>query len=281
VAVAGFRLGELSISGVSRAGDQTWFRIQPSGIAFDVGRGAVELQGVDRVFLTHGHLDHALGLPFLLSQRATKSHPPLTVHAPAALLAPLAAFVASCERLEERRYEVEFRGLEVGDRVELGAGLSIEPFAVSHRSVGLGYHLLRTRKRLRPELEGLPGEVIAARRGAGEAVDEERSERWLSYTGDTTAAVFDLAQEIRDSIVLLIECTFFAGRHRQHAASYGHLHLDDLVARQDELRNQAVVLAHLSRRHRVAEFEADVRRRLPLLAGRVHVFGSHADGETH
>ena len=214
----------------------------------------------------------------MLSQRAAQSESPLAVYAPAKLLDTLIPFVRSCELMEERRYGVEFHGLEVAQRVDLGSGLAIEPFAVTHRSSAVGYHLLRTRKRLLAGLEGLPGAAIAARRAAGEPVDEERVERWLSYTGDTTAAVFDSTPEICDSAVLLIECTFFAPRHRTHAAGFGHMHLEDLVERQNDLRNEAIVLAHLSRRHRVAELESEARRRLPMLAERLHVFGSR-DGE--
>ena len=54
----------------SRAGDDNWFRIHPPGLAFDVGRGALQLAGAQDVFLSHGHLDHALGLPYVLSQRS-------------------------------------------------------------------------------------------------------------------------------------------------------------------------------------------------------------------
>ena len=62
------RLGDLRIEGWSRAGDETWFRVHPAGLAFDTGRGAFQLAGAHDVFLSHGHLDHALGLPYVLSR---------------------------------------------------------------------------------------------------------------------------------------------------------------------------------------------------------------------
>jgi ribonuclease Z len=271
--VSTYRFGDLALTGVSIAGDQTWFRLHPPGIAFDVGRGATELSGIDRVFLTHGHLDHALGLPFLLSQRVARGASPLQVFAPRPLVAALDEFVRAAERLEERRYALRLVGLDEGERVELGAGFAVQAFAAAHRNVAFGYHLFRTKRRLKPELAGWDGERLAALRAAGHEIEVESDERWLSYTGDTTAEVFDRAPEILDATVLLIECTFLLDRHHEHARLFGHLHLDDLARWQDRFRNQSIVLAHLSRRHRIAELEAAVSSRLPLLAGRVHVFG--------
>ena len=274
MAVSTFRFGDLALSGVSVAGDQTWFRVHPPGIALDVGRGAAELSGIDRVFITHGHLDHALGLPFLLSQRVARDAGPLQVFAPRPLLPALEAFVRAAERLEDRRYSVQLVGLAEGERIDLGAGFAVEAFAVTHRSVAFGYHLLRTKHRLRPEFAGLDGGQLAALRADGRQIEHGVEERWLSYTGDTTAEVFERAPEILEATVLLIECTFLLERHQDHARRFGHLHLDDLVVWQERMRNQVILLAHLSRRHRVAELEAAVAKRLPSLAGRVHIFGA-------
>ena len=67
--------GNLALEGVSRGGDRTWFRVHPPGLAFDVGRGALGLAGARDVFITHGHLDHCLGLPFVLSYREGSRKP--------------------------------------------------------------------------------------------------------------------------------------------------------------------------------------------------------------
>ena len=52
---------DLRLECASRAGDSTWLRVHPPGLAIDAGRGTTRLAGVDRVFLTHGHIDHAAG----------------------------------------------------------------------------------------------------------------------------------------------------------------------------------------------------------------------------
>jgi len=272
VSPAALRLGELSIEGWSRAGEETWFRVHPPGLGFDAGRGAAALVGARDLFLTHGHLDHALGVPWLLSQRKLQRAGATRVVCPRGVAADLRDFVAAAERLEGVEYVHEIVELAAGERVEVARDLAVEAFEVDHVVPGLGYHLVRRRHRLRPELRDLPGAAIARLRAEGRSVEEEHEEIWLSYTGDTGPGVFTSAPKLPDSRVLLIECTFLGERTRQRGGLYGHLHLDDLVAHADRLsRCEAIVLFHLSRRHAGGELERAVARLLPALAPRVHV----------
>ncbi|MFN7943506.1 MAG: MBL fold metallo-hydrolase [Thermoanaerobaculia bacterium] len=265
-------LGELAIEGRSSAGEETWFRVHPPGLAFDAGRGAGDLAGVADLFLTHGHLDHALGVPYLVSQRRLHHGSPLRVFCPRAIVADLAAFVAAAARLERVEYALALAGLAPGERVAVGRDLAIEAFAVDHVVPALGYHLLRRRRHLLPELVGTPSDEIARLRSSGVEVAREREEVWLSYCGDTGAGVFDLAPRLAASRVLMIELTFLAPEARAKGAAYGHLHLDDLVERAGALAaHETVVLYHLSRRHSPAELRREVERRLPQLASRVRI----------
>jgi len=281
VSVGVWRFGSLSIEGVSSAGDETWLRVNPPGMAIDVGRGAPELAAADPVFLTHGHLDHALGLPFLLSQRSLADGPALRVFCPLGLEAPLGELLAASERLEGRRYRCEIRSLEPGDRVEVGGDLTVEAFVAHHRGLSLGYRLLRRRHRLRRDLAGIaaatPGR-IAELKASGTPVEEGFTETWVAFTGDTTARTLDAEPALYDSRVLVLECTFFAPRHRERAEHFGHLHLEDLAERQDLFRNEAILLTHLSRRHSERDLLAAVRERLPAVADRVHVLAPRGGG---
>lgn len=275
---ATLELGGLSLHGHSSAGVETWFRVHPPGLAFDAGRGALSLEGASDLFLSHGHLDHALGVPFVISQRSLHGEGRTRVFCPAPAAEDLRSFIAAAERLEAARFDYELTGLAPGDRVPVGRDLAIEAFSTEHGVPSLGYHLFRRRRGLRPELRGVPGVELAARRARGEPIEVEGEDLALSFCGDTGAGVFELEPRIFTAEVLLVECTFAAPEHRELARRFHHLHLDDLVERQDRFENRALVLHHVSRRYRPDDFLAEVERRLTGLAGRVHVFGRAKEG---
>lgn len=265
------RLGDLRIEGWSRAGDETWFRVHPPGLAFDTGRGAFQLAGAHDVFLSHGHLDHALGLPYLLSQRSLHRLVHTRVFCPASVVEPLTALVKAAERLENAEYRYDLIPLVPGDRVEVGRDLSIEAFATDHVVPSLGFHLWRSRRRLAAAFAGLPPAELISLRERGIDTADVVEEIWVTYCGDTGPAIFDLEPRVFDSRVLMLECTFLGDAQRDKGGRFKHLHLDDIAARAADFRNQALVLHHLSRRHPVAELRAEIERRLPELAPRVHI----------
>jgi len=268
-----FRFGDLAIECASRAGDATWMRVHPPGLAIDVGRGTTRLRGAEPILLTHGHLDHSLGVAFLLSLRGQADGPPLRVYCPAEAVSDLDAMLAAAGKLDGGPFRYDLRPVVAGDRFEVERDLSIEAFATEHVVPSVGYHLMRRRRRLRADLAGLDGAEIAHRKRSGETVEESFEERWLSCTGDTTAKVFDRVPELYDSRVLVTECTFLDPAHRDRASRFGHVHLEDLVARRELFRNRFLVLGHLSGRHRVAELRAAVDERLEPIDPEVLIVG--------
>ncbi|MBW8874462.1 MAG: MBL fold metallo-hydrolase [Acidobacteria bacterium] len=265
------RFGDLRVEGWSRAGDDNWFRVHPPGLALDVGRGALQLAGAQDVFLSHGHLDHAMGLPFVLSQRSLHRLVHTRVFCPLEMAEPLGAFIAAAERMERAKYRYEILPLASGDRVEVGRGLHVEAFATDHVVPTLGYHLWRGRRRLAPDYTGLPREELIALRERGVETSEVAEDLWLSYCADTGPAIFECEPRIFGSRVLMMECTFLGEEHRDKGERFKHLHLGDIAQRAGEFRNEAIVLHHLSRRFRVEDLRAEVNRRLPELALRIHI----------
>ena len=265
------QFGDLKIEGCSRAGEGTWFRVRPPGFAFDVGLGAPQLAGAESIFLTHGHLDHLLGIPFVLSRRSLHRLSHTRVYCPSEIAGGVEGLIRECERLEEVSYQFELVPLKSGDRVEVARDLTVEAFSSEHVVPSLGYHLWRQKRSLLPDLRSLPPGELAAMRGRGERIDEIRKELWLSYPGDTGPNVFESNPELYSSRILLLECTFLCDSTREAARKYGHTHIEDLAERQHRFRSEAIVLHHLSRRHRLEELRESIQQLLPALASRIHL----------
>jgi len=149
--------------------------------------------------------------------------------------------------------------------------LHVEAFATDHVVPTLGYHLWRSRRHLAAAFAGHSREELIGLRERGVDTSEVAEDLWLSYCADTGPAVFDREPRIFESKVLMVECTFVGEEHRDKGERFKHLHLGDIARHADRFRNEAIVLHHLSRRFRVEELRAEVNRRLPELAARIHI----------
>lgn len=267
-----FVFGDLSVEGWSRAGQATWFRVRPGGSAFDAGAGGEpSLAGVERVFVSHGHLDHALGVPYQLSYRALSGDGTTTIFCPQEIVEPVLALIRACERLEGGSYDFDVRGLAPGERVRVGRDLQVEAFRTRHTAPSLGYLLIRERSRLLPDLLGVPGEEIARRRRRGERVEARQESDWLAYCGDSAIETLDENPRLYEVPVLLLECTFLGDDAVERADRFGHVHFAQIVERRERFANERIVLHHLSRRHPAEELRAAVERELGPLAERIEV----------
>jgi len=267
------QLGHLRLQGFSQAGIETWFRVHPPGLAFEAGHGAPQVAGASDLFLPHGHLDHALGVPYVLSQRTRHQGKGTRIVCPSDVVEPLDGMIRATGALERTEYDYQIVGVAPGERVAVARDFEVESFATDHVVPSLGYHLVHRKHRLKEAYRGRPGPELARLRSEGVVTEDPVEELLLSYCGDTGAGVFDLEPRVFETQVLLLECTFLDASKRDSAARYKHLHFEDLAARAERFENRALVLHHLSRRHRVADLRRLVDERLPGLAPRVHLLG--------
>ncbi|MBI4916951.1 MAG: hypothetical protein HY825_13970 [Acidobacteria bacterium] len=265
--------GELRLAGGSRAGEGSLLLLPQLRLALDAGRPARALVPMAHVVVSHGHLDHLLGLPFWASQRKLQGIPGGVAHVPASLVEEVGALLALAARLEGGSpYGVELRGALPGDTVPVKPGFELGFFRTSHWVDTLGCRLDWLRRRLRPECAGLSPEELRQRRAAGVEIGEVVRTPLVAYLADTGPGVFDDEPSLADVEVLVVECTFLDARDRDRAQQFGHIHLDDVAALAPRLRNRHLVLTHLSRRHRLADGARLIRRTLaPDLAPRLHL----------
>jgi ribonuclease Z len=257
--------GPYTVRGVSVGGVYTSIAVPELGVLFDAGIPARSLGAIDTILLSHGHADHVGALPGLLGIRALhgKSRPPRVIM-PAEIVDDLTAALAALSRLQRFPLEIEAVGMNPGDEVVLRGDLRVHAVRTFHPVPSLAYLIVRRVAKLRPELHGLAGPEIAARRRAGEDVTAYDDRLELAYSTDTLVQVLDHAPELLRARVLITECTFLDGRKSLEGARAGcHVHLDEIIERADRFANEHVVLMHVSQLYRPDEVAGIIAARVP------------------
>ena len=255
----------MSVRGVSVGGVYTSLAVPELGIVFDAGASPRSSCAIDTILLSHGHADHVGALPAFLGIRALsgKTRPPRVIM-PAEILDDLTAALAALSRLQRFPLEIEAIGMLPGDEIALRGDLRVRAVRTFHPVPSLAYLLVRRISKLRPELSGLTGPQIAARRRAGEAVTDHEDRLELAYATDTLISALDHAPELFEARTLIMECTFLDERKSLEAARAGcHIHLDEVVERADRFANDHVVLMHFSQIYRPDEVAGILDARLP------------------
>jgi ribonuclease Z len=260
--------GPLFIVGGSRAGEGTLILLPQLNLALDAGRPHRALPAMTTVLVSHGHVDHVGGVAFWASQRQLQSMGAARLVAPRAIAAGVEELLVTHARLEGGEpYAIEVVAVDAGHVVQLRKDMDLEFFPTDHWVPTLGSILRWRRHHLLPGLADLPGEAIALRRRAGEAVTEELETDLLAYCADSGPGVLRDQPAALAAEILLIECSFFRPGDRERAARYGHMHVDDLVAAVGSLGCRHLVLLHASRRHRLREVEQALDDRLRPYVG--------------
>ncbi len=262
----------IEIEGVSIAGHESFYKLPGFRTLLEFGRAPEDVVGYATVCVSHGHLDHMAGLAHYASRRRLAGLPAARVFVPAEAVPHVAQWVDACEKLENVRYMIEVVPASPGDRVALRNDLELTVLPGRHRVPTVGYLFSEIRHKLLPELEGKPGEEIARLRRDGVPVNRREEIPLLAYTGDCGEAIFDAVPQLFTARVLLIECSFLLPEDRERAREYAHIHLDHVLARAEDFRNEAVVLTHFSQRYRPEEIREALRSIPPPLAARVIAF---------
>ncbi len=264
----------ITIEGYSRAAVQTYWRIPELKLGFDLGGQPWDFMGTPTWFVSHTHLDHIAALPVYVARRRMMKMEPPVIYVPEPAIGGIEAMLRSFSRLDRGRLPCELVGVTAGDNIELSRELAISVHRTQHTIPSVGFIVWERRRKLKQEYSGLSGDQIRDLRIQGKEVSEEKRTPKVAYLGDSRAEGLDENPDMLAAEVLILEMTFVAPGHRMDKIhKLGHIHLDDIVSRKDQFRNQVIIASHFSTRYHPNQIDNTIRRALPdMLDDRLQIW---------
>jgi len=265
---------DLTIEGYSRAAVQTYWRIPELKIGFDLGAQPWAFMSTGTWFVSHAHLDHLAALPVYVARRRMMKMEPPTIYLPASAVEHVERILKLFTRLDRGRMPCQLLPLEPGAEIELSREHVVTVSATKHTIPSLGFVVWERRRKLRPEYQGLTGPQIRDLRLGGTDVTEERRVARFAYLGDSSPEGLDDCPAMYDAHVLVMEMTFVAPSHRKDKIhKFGHMHLDDVIARRERFKNEVIIASHFSTRYNSKRIRDIVGRMVPdAFDGRLHLW---------
>ncbi|MEN0058320.1 MAG: MBL fold metallo-hydrolase [Bdellovibrio sp.] len=250
--------------GLSLSGIRTAIAMPELSLSFDVAQGYPFLLNLKRYFISHGHLDHAAGIPYIISQKAMTNQEPGQFYMPSSLVEPLHEIMRLWERIEEHQYRYEFHALRPDDQVTLNPQIFVKAFPTIHRIESLGYTVFESHKKLKAAYQNIGREEIIRLRQQGVEVQEVLHTPLVSFTGDTQMEFLDSRDWIKKSKILFMEATYLDEKKSvADARKWGHTHIQEIIPRLRDIESEQIVLIHASSRYSDREALELIRAQVP------------------
>jgi ribonuclease Z len=246
--LASIKIGELEITGYSVAGEETVVAAPQLGICFDIGKAPDQIIPINHVLLTHGHMDHAAGIAYYLSQRNFCGMSAGTILAPKNLIKPIKEIIDAWGRLDGNKIPANLIGVKPGEEYQVKPNLFARVFPTKHSKGSVGFSIIERRKKLRSEYKDFTGPQIVELKKKGVEIDYKIDFPIVTYLGDTQYVDFSQLDYIVNSKILIAECTFYEGEHSGRAEAGRHMHIDEFVTLLNSLQNEHIIITHTTQR---------------------------------
>ncbi len=261
--LAHIKIDDLEIIGYSVAGEETVVAVPQLDVCFDVGKAPDQIIPINHILLTHGHMDHAAGIAYYLSQRNFCGISTGTILAPKNLLPPMKEIINAWSRLDGNKIPANIVGVKPGDEYRIKPNLFTRVFPTKHSRGSVGYTVIEKRKKLKTEYKGLTGPQIVELKKQGVEIDYPLEIPIVTYLGDTQYVDFSQLKYIAESKILIAECTFYEGEHSGRAEAGRHMHIDEFATLLDKMNNEHIIITHITQRTPMREIRKILKDALP------------------